>query len=83
MSTKFDEYQFDIATDFITAIEYGDYSGLEQEDITALTGFLDSLPHGLHTWHYDSEEYFDECDICGLGATCCRATLTVWRKENK
>jgi hypothetical protein len=69
---------YTIASHFITAIEYGDYSGLEEGEEEALQAFLDTLPRGFHTWEWsdDSEEFATDV-ITDLKASCITATLWV------
>jgi hypothetical protein len=76
MITEYDTYT--IASHFVTAIEYGDYSGLEEGEEEALESFLDTLPRGFHTWELsDDEEEFATDAITGLKASCVTATLYV------
>jgi hypothetical protein len=69
---------YTIASHFVTAIEYGDYSGLEEGEEEALEAFLDTLPRGFHTWQWsDNGEEFATDEVTGLKASCITATLYV------
>jgi hypothetical protein len=76
MITEYDTYT--IASHFVIAIEYGDYSGLEEGEEGALEAFLDTLPRGYHTWQWsDDSEDFATDEVTGLKASCITATLYV------
>jgi hypothetical protein len=76
MITEYDTYT--IASHFASAIENGDYSGLEEGEEEALESFLDTLPRGFHTWQWsDDEEEFATDAITGLKTSCITATLYV------
>lgn len=58
----------------INAIEYGDYSGLEDEDIKNIKEFLNrEFPKGFVVdWHPNEEgyePYFSKCPDFGLATT--------------
>ncbi len=55
----------------ICAIEYGDFSGLDDEDIDNINEFLeDEFPNGfVADWHsneQDGEPYFTSCPAFGM-----------------
>lgn len=57
----------------ICAIEYGDFSGLDEEDIDNINEFLDDeFPNGFVVdWHIndpDGELYFTSCPAFGMAA---------------
>lgn len=57
----------------ICAIEYGDFSGLDEEDIDNINEFLDDeFPNGFVVdWHInepDGEPYFTSCPAFGMAA---------------
>lgn len=64
-------YEYDIGNHFITAMEYGDTSGLSSNDLISFNAFLDkiSLSSNIHmTCEYPDLDNisFDRCDITGL-----------------
>ena len=76
MITEYNTYT--IASHFASAIENGDYSGLEEGEEEALEAFLDTLPRGYHTWQWsDDGEEFATDEVTGLKASCITATLYV------
>lgn len=66
---------FSICSAFVCAIEYGEYSGLSDEDEKALDAFLDNLPAGYKCWQYSDETEFSRDEISGLQADCVEAKL--------
>ena len=74
---KFDTYEYRIPTWAICPLEYGDYSGLDDDDIAAIEKFVETLPRdskgccGHYSWgDTDSESYFAHSnDINNLGST--------------
>jgi len=72
-------YEYKIASHFISAIEYGDLSALNEKEIWELENFLEDLPekekHGHFT--YAEETYFGRCEICGMLADVCDAEYIV------
>ena len=57
-----------IAEYFICAIEYGDFSELNDEEESQLDDWLDNYPYCIFECG-DSEE-FERCEITGLMITC-------------
>lgn len=57
-----------IAEHWICAIEYGDYSGLDDTEAEDLDAWLEQYPSC--TFSYGESSEFDGCDISGLMATC-------------
>ena len=57
-----------IAECFICAIEYGDFSELNDEEESQLDDWLDNYPYCIFECG-DSEE-FERCEITGLMTTC-------------
>jgi hypothetical protein len=59
---QFDTYEYKIPTWAVIALEYGDYSGLEDDDIAAIESFVSELPRnpsgsvGIFSW--PDESYF-------------------------
>lgn len=68
-------YQYRIAEHFICAIEYGDYSGLSDEEQAQLEDFLANVPSKLFSW--GEESHFAKCDVCGLYSQVLDVTVTV------
>ena len=70
-------YQYTIPTWSICAIEYGDYSGLTDEDIQILETFLADLPQAGGCFSYSEEEYFSRYPSFGLACTCVEADYVL------
>lgn len=68
-------YQYKITDQFICAIEYGDYTGLSDEEEAQIDNFLASVPSQLFS--YSEESHFAKCDVCGLYAQVLDVTVTV------
>lgn len=60
----YDTVETQVLSVFITAIEYGDYSGLETEEMPLLDNWLEEQPSGA-VYEYGEESFFGECDITG------------------
>ena len=54
---------------YVCAIEYGDYSGLSDDDERLVTQWLDKLPAGV-SFDWGEESEFCRDDISGLMADC-------------
>jgi len=63
-----------IAEHFVCAIEYGDYSGLSEEDIFLLEDFLAEYPSCTFEYSKDVEYTMD--DVTGFFANCYE--VKVW-----
>lgn len=76
---KFTEYEYTIPAHMLCAIEYGDTSGLSDEDEKALDKFLESLPKGNRVLSFEVfSEFTTSNDVLGrIGCDCVQATLTV------
>ena len=72
MTTKFEQYEYNICGIYLSALINGDHSGLENMDEDLLRDFLDSEVGRLGGhWSVDSEEPgFCTDDISGLLADC-------------
>ena len=57
-----------IAECFVCAIEYGDYSGLTDEEEYQLDDWLKNYPYCI--FEYGDYGEFTRCEITGLMATC-------------
>lgn len=76
MIKEYDTYT--IASHFVSALEYGDYSGLDDSEEKALEAFLDTLPRGYHIWQWsDDGGEFATDEITGLKSSCVSVTLYV------
>lgn len=78
-------YEYDIGTHFITAIEYGDISGLDDNDIERFNAFMNDISPSSNshmTCEYpdlDNETSFDRCDITGLRSDTTRLLVHYMR----
>lgn len=75
MLIEYDTYT--IAEHWITAIEYSDYSGLEDGEEAELEAFLSSLPRGPLCWSWSESSEFARDAVSGLMADCVEARLWV------
>ena len=75
MLIEYDTYT--IAEHWITAIEYGDYSGLEDGEEAELEAFLSTLPCGPLCWSWSDDREFSRDAVSGLMADCVEARLWV------
>ena len=66
---------FSIAQHYNCAIEYGDFSGLSENDDVLITDFLENLPTGSKTWQFSDDTEFCKDDISGLMADCLEVKL--------
>jgi len=73
MITEYDKVM--ICSAFITAIEYGDYSALTDNDIQQLEIFLESMPEGHKTYQYSDSTEFAKDEVSGLMADCVECTI--------
>jgi hypothetical protein len=68
-----DYYEYTISETFSSALINQDISGLDDNEVHQLDGFLDSAPQGLIAGTFvieDGEPSFERCDICDLHANC-------------
>ena len=79
---KFTEYEYVIPAHMLCAIEYGDTSGLSDDDEKALDEFVESLPKGNRVFSYGTiSEFTASNDVLGrIGCDCVNATLTVFEE---
>jgi len=72
------EYQIEEC--YLPALINGDYSGLEDREITQIEGFLlsEKLNGGLFVTENDEEGAFVHCDVSGLRANC---HTVYWMRE--
>ena len=57
-----------IAEYFVCAIEYGDYSGLDDKEESQLNEWLENYPYCI--FEYGNRDEFTRCEITGLMTTC-------------
>ena len=76
-----DYYTYTIAEHWASAIENGDYSGLEDDEVEQLEGFLDSLPSNALEWDWSEEAGFARDEISGLMAQCVKGKLFITEGE--
>ena len=70
---KFSEQKSDIATHWACAIEYGDYSELDDAEISQLEEWLSDYPGAC--FQYGEDSFFARDDISGMMADCCEVTI--------
>ena len=75
MLIEYDTYS--IAEHWVTAIEYGDMTGLTEKEEKELDLFLGSLPSGPLCWSWGYEAEFSKDAVTGLMANCLEARLWV------
>ena len=79
--TRIDHYDYSVPVWAICAIEYGDLSGLEPEDVTNLDEFMDRLPKRIYGIEYGDEPSFTHSnDIHNLGDDCVSMKVFVEEK---
>lgn len=64
--------KFKIGNHWIVAIEYGDFTGLSNNEIKLLKSFLNDLPENVIFNYGDGDEFAIDC-ISGLYAQCSEA----------
>jgi hypothetical protein len=69
-SPRFIEYDYKISSHFSTAIEYGDTSGLSEDDCESLDIFLEDLPEGSKVFEYGENDNFEKDEVTGLMSDC-------------
>jgi len=57
-----------IAEYFVCAIEYGDYSGLDDKEESQLNEWLENYRYCI--FEYGNREEFERCEITGLMGSC-------------
>lgn len=81
MSIRFEEYDtVNICTAFVTAFEYGDYTGVSDEEEHQIDEYLSNLP-SPHYFEYGSESFCGRCKVTGLMADCVEVKIRVEIKE--
>ena len=74
---KNDFFTYTIAEHWVCAIENGDYTGLDDDEIPLLNEFLDSLPRNALGWDWSEETNFTHDEISGLMAQCVEGKLFI------
>lgn len=74
---KLDYFTYDIAEHWVCAIENGDYSSLDEDEIVILDEFLDNLHRNALGWEWGEDIYFTYDDISGLMAQCVKGKLYI------
>ena len=70
-----------IPSHYITALYYGDYSGLTDDEVTAFDTWLDKREPQFDIAHHSDDSFFAyRNDIDSLGSDCHEVTL-VWLGE--
>ena len=75
MLIEYDRYS--IASHYVTALENGDYTGLEDHEEEELENFLNTLPRGYHCWQWSEDTQFSKDEVTGLMADCVEGILYV------
>ena len=57
-----------IAEYFVCAIEYNDYSGLDDEEESQLNEWLENYPNCI--FEYGDRDEFTRCEVTGLMSDC-------------
>lgn len=61
---------FSIPSWAVCAIEYGDYSGLSDDEIRQIEDFFEDFPCDKFTIQWGEDEYFSNSPAFGLPCTC-------------
>lgn len=72
------DYTYMIGDHFISALVYGDYTGLNDEEERDLNNWLDSIPVG-HWEVTDNTDEFAQCEISMLHGSC--VEVKHWVRE--
>ena len=78
------QYEYDIGELFVTALIYGDTSGLRfygsKKDIARFKAFEEEVEGATLEILEDYEIYFDRCDITGNMSDCVKLLATYFDK---
>ena len=74
---KYKQKEFRISQAYVCAIEYGDMSGLEEDEIKLINDFVEEQGDG--TYEYGEEVYFTRCEINKMMSDCVDLKIT-WFK---
>jgi len=72
-----DYFTYDIADYWLPAIENGDYTALDDDEIPLLEEFLDNLPRNAMGWDWGEDTSFTYDEISGLKAQCVQGKLYI------
>jgi len=64
-----------ISESFVVALEYGDYTGLEEIEVEQLEKFLTETVRPNTIYSYSSETIIDRCDVTKLVSNCIEIEL--------
>jgi hypothetical protein len=65
------QFSSDICTHYVTAIEYGDFTGLDDKEQVQVESFLSDMPANcVYQWPVDGDTHFMQDDITGMMADC-------------
>jgi hypothetical protein len=73
---KFEKIQCTLGSHFVAALEYGDETGLSDEESAELQAFVESLPKGKdgnNHWSWGESEEFARCEVGGMMGECVSA----------
>ena len=72
-----DYFTYDIAEHWLSAIENGDYTALDDDEIPLLEEFLDNLPRNAMGWSWGEDTSLTYDEISGLMARCVQGKLYI------
>lgn len=72
-----DYFTYDIAEHWVSAIVNDDYTALDDDEISLLEEFLDTLPRNAMGWDWGADTSFTYDDISGLMAQCVQGKLYI------
>ena len=64
-----------ICSAYVCAIEYGDYTGLEDHEVPLVDAFVSQYPSATYEW--DDESQFAKDAVSGLMADC--VEVNIWQ----
>ena len=75
---NFETYTYSIAGHWVCPLMYGDYSGLEDDEVALVDNFVAGLPDGLGHWaNWSASPDFGWDAVSGLMADCYEAKYLV------
>lgn len=79
--TKFNTYEYNLGKCYATALLYGDFSGLEEQDVKQVYKFIDGLIEEHGSFHVEipdaNETDFRRCELSGLYNDCWQYNIMV------
>lgn len=70
-------YDYTIGAQYVCALEYGDLTGLDDNEIHALEDFMSDLPASNGHWSWGDDESFARDDVMGYWGQCVKAEYVV------